>query len=165
MASPWLYVRDSPWDSYIWGRSAHSKISKEYFNRSYYALITRPMGYKWGNDATGVHVWANYNSSNGQYSAKVEYEIAALGENDFYSAWKTDSIPQKGPIAVGLKTPTGTPEYHNVITISNKWHIKKWLFLDCGIHTRFINNLNHVPNSNIVLFEPWVGVAVKFTSF
>lgn len=145
--SPWMYVRENPLVSYEWWRYLASNVPGSGQWES------QPLGYFTGPDALVFYVWAGYDVPNA-WSVSFDYENVVKGEQSFSTAY-VESIA-----AAALTTPTGTPQYTNIVHFRGSIDPLPFLRLATDLYWIWCDNFNHVSGAQTSDFQASASVTV-----
>jgi hypothetical protein len=145
--SPWMYIRENRLISYEWWRWTNSNVagSPEW--------VSAPLGYSTGPDALVFSAWAGYEVPS-LFSVGLDFRRTAKGEQTLATVYSED------PAAVALTTPTGTPQYTNVLHLAASGDVLPFLRLAGDFYWISIDNLGYAQGVSATDFQAQVSVTL-----
>lgn len=154
-ASPYLYIKDTPMISF-------AKVYTENLTsrNPYYQWMGSPLG----PDSIGGAFVCGFDNP-GQWSVSLKYNFIAKGEKsdslkasgwDYYSNSDYDSGKWPYDENKNMRaeiTPTGIPEYYNIIGICGSWTPLNWLSVSMEPSYIFVNNYLHQKGNDRQSFQ------------
>ena len=145
--SPWMYIRENRLISYEWWRWTNSNVAGSP------QWVSSPLGYFTGPDATVFAAWVGYNLP-GLLTVGLDFKRVAQGQQTLATPYA------EGPADVALQTPTGMPEYKNVLHLSASGDPLSFLRVSTDLYWIAIENFEHAPGVSSSDFQATVSVTV-----
>ncbi|GAB4221647.1 MAG: hypothetical protein Kow009_12300 [Spirochaetales bacterium] len=151
---PWLYIRETPYVSFVSTRRVHSEARKTVLGEKNYYFLHTPIGYPYGPDVVVNTFWVSYEVPE-TYRITLEYTLIFEGENDITTRFQT------GDAAWDLHTPSGTPDVRNILTLGVFYTVSPKILVFLEPSFVYNGNLYHEAGRTAMDFQLVLGVRYR----
>jgi len=151
---PWLYIRETPYVSFFSTRRVHSEARKSVLGDKNYYFLHTPLGYLYGPDVVVNTFWVSYEVPE-RYRLFLEYSLILKGENEVTTRFLT------GDVAWDLRTPSGTPDVRNVVTVGAYYTVSPKLVILMQPSFVYNTSLYHEAGQTALDFQLVLGMRYR----